>query len=50
MFSDLPVKRADVDAVVETRNPRHVQEIIAALESGGFPTRRLADRSAEKSQ
>ncbi|HEY4163524.1 MAG TPA: threonine ammonia-lyase [Dongiaceae bacterium] len=49
MFFDLPVKRADVDAVIETRNPQHVLEIISALESGGFPTRRLSSRSGEKS-
>ncbi len=50
MFFDLPVKRADVDAVIETRNPAHVHEIISALESGGFPTRRLSSRSEEESQ
>jgi threonine dehydratase len=50
MFFDLPVKRADVDAVIETRNAQHVVEIISALESGGFPTRRLSSRSEEKSQ
>jgi threonine dehydratase len=50
MFFDLPVKRADVDAVIETRNAAHVEEIVSALESGGFPTRRLSSRSGEKSQ
>jgi threonine dehydratase len=50
MFFDLPVKRADVDAVIETRNAAHVDEIVTALESGGFPTRRLSSRSEEKSQ
>src|SRR4051812_32364672 len=50
MFFDLPVKRADVDAVIETRNAAHADEIISALESGGFPTRRLSSRSEEKSQ
>ena len=50
MFFDLPVKRADVDAVIETRNAQHVEEIISALENGGFPTRRLSSRSGEKSQ
>jgi threonine dehydratase len=49
MFFDLPVKRADVDAVIETRNAQHVDEIMAALESGGFPTRRLSSHSGEKS-
>ena len=50
MFFDLPVKRADVDAVIETRNAQHVTEIISVLESGGFPTRRLSARSEDKSQ
>jgi threonine dehydratase len=50
MFFDLPVKRADVDAVIETRNAQHVVEIISALESEGFPTRRLSSRSEEESQ
>lgn len=45
MFFDLPVKRADVDAVVETRNAEHAREIIAALEAAGFKTRRLSARS-----
>lgn len=45
MFFDLPVKRADVDAVIETRNAEHAREIITALEAAGFPTRRLSARS-----
>ena len=45
MFFDLPVKRADVDAVIETRNAEHAREIIAALEAAGFKTRRLSARS-----
>jgi threonine dehydratase len=45
MFHDLPVKRADVDAVIETRNPEHYREIIAALEGEGFPTRLLSNLS-----
>ncbi len=45
MFFDLPVKRADVDAVIETRNAEHAREIVAALEAAGFPTRRLSARS-----
>ena len=48
MFFDLPIKRADVDAVIETRNAQHVVEIIEALGKAGFPTRRLSTRSAEK--
>lgn len=45
MFFDLPVKRADVDAVIETRNAEHAREIVTALEAAGFPTRRLSARS-----
>jgi threonine dehydratase len=47
LFDDLPVKRAYVDAVIETRNPEHYKDIIAALESDGFPTRLLSSRSRE---
>jgi threonine dehydratase len=44
LFYDLPVKRADVDAVVETRNSAHVGEIVQALVNAGFPTRQLIGR------
>ena len=47
LFYDVPAKQADVDAVIETRNPEHVREIVAALEAGGFPTRVLSARSDE---
>lgn len=45
MFYDLPVKRADVDAMIETRNEAHVHEIIAKLTQAGMPTRLLSSRS-----
>jgi threonine dehydratase len=48
MFFDLPVKRADVDAVIETRNAEHAREIVVALETAGFPTRRLSARSVDE--
>jgi threonine dehydratase len=47
LFDDLPVKQAYVDAVIETRNPEHYKDIIAALESDGFPTHLLSSRSRE---
>jgi len=47
MFFDLPVKRADIDVSLETRNAAHVGEIIAQLEEAGFPTRRLSSHSTE---
>ncbi len=47
LFYDVPAKQADVDAVVETRNAVHVQEIVANLQMAGFPTRVLESRSVE---
>jgi len=45
LFHDVPAKQADVDVVIETRNREHVNEIIANLQKGGFPTRVLSARS-----
>jgi threonine dehydratase len=45
MFYDLPVKKADVDAMIETRNAGHVREIVGKLKEAGFPTRVLSSRS-----
>jgi threonine dehydratase len=42
LFQDVPVKLAELDVVVETRNPAHVGEILRALEAAGFPTRLLS--------
>lgn len=47
LFADVPAKRADIDVTLETRDAEHVQEITAALESAGFPSRVLASRSAD---
>jgi threonine dehydratase len=49
LFQDVPVKHAEVDAVVETRNPRHVGELVAALSGAGFPTRLLSSTAIEGS-
>ena len=38
LFSDVPVKMADIDIVVETRDLGHVQEVKQRLEGAGFPT------------
>ena len=48
LFQDVPVKLAEVDAVIETRNPRHVGELVAALTVAGFPTRRLSNTALEE--
>jgi threonine dehydratase len=47
LFQDVPVKLAEVEAVLETRNAGHVGEIVAALEAGGFHTRLLSSMTAE---
>ncbi|MCZ6474223.1 MAG: ACT domain-containing protein, partial [SAR324 cluster bacterium] len=47
LFSDVPVKQAEIDVVIETRNAEHVREIIAALAEGGFPARMLSTLSSD---
>jgi threonine dehydratase len=47
LFHDVPVRRAEIDCVVETRNREHVREIVDALASGGFRTRILSTLSAD---
>jgi threonine dehydratase len=47
LFYDIPVKFADVDAVIETRNAEHVREILAKLASGGFRCRVLGSKSVD---
>ncbi len=49
LFQDVPVKLAEVDAVIETRNPRHVGALVAALAGAGFPTRLLSSSAIEGS-
>lgn len=41
LFRDVPAKRADIDAVVETRNAEHVRAIVDRLTAAGFKTRVL---------
>ena len=43
LFHDLPVKMADIDVILETRNPAHVDQIIASLGEGGFPAELMED-------
>ena len=47
LFHDVPVKLAEVDAVIETRNAVHVGELVAALIASGFPTRLLSSTAME---
>jgi threonine dehydratase len=39
LFYDLPVRYAEVDVALETRNRRHVDKLIEILEARGFPAR-----------
>lgn len=39
LFQDVPVKQADLDTVVETRNADHVREIVARFAELGMPAR-----------
>lgn len=36
LLSDLPIKRAEIDVIVETRDPPHVRRIVDALNKDGF--------------
>jgi len=47
LFHDVPVKLADLDVVVETRDLAHVREIMSKMEAGGFKTRLLSNSALE---
>jgi len=46
LFYDVPAKLAKIDAVIETRGPAHVDEIIAALRAANFNVRQLEDSAS----
>ena len=46
LFYDVPAKLAKIDAVIETRGPTHVDEIIAALRAAYFQVRQLDDSAS----
>lgn len=45
LFHDVPVTRADVDVVLETRGQEHLQAIVAALAADGLRVARLGEDS-----
>jgi len=47
LFHDVPVKLADLDVVVETRDMIHVREIMAQMDEAGFKTRLLSNSTIE---
>ena len=46
LFYDVPAKLAKIDAVIETRGPDHVDEIITALRAAHFQVRQLDDSAS----
>ncbi|MBF0334791.1 MAG: threonine ammonia-lyase, partial [Alphaproteobacteria bacterium] len=45
LFHDVPVKLAEIDAMVETTGARHVHLIVERLHAAGFPARVLTNTS-----
>ena len=48
LFYNVPVKLAELDAVIETRTPDHVREIVERLNRAGFPTRLLGGATPDE--
>ena len=46
LFYDVPAKLAKIDAVIETRGPDHVDEIIAAIRAAHFQVSQLDDSAS----
>jgi threonine dehydratase len=47
LFHDVPVKLADLDVVIETRDMVHVDEILAQMDDAGFKTRLLSNSALD---
>ncbi|MEP6149615.1 MAG: ACT domain-containing protein, partial [Nisaea sp.] len=47
MFQDVPIKQAELEVLIETRNPDHVLEIIAALDAAGLKTSVMSNMAME---
>ena len=43
LFYDIPVKQAEVDITLETRDRGHVDKLLSSLTIGGFPARLLSN-------
>ncbi len=48
LFHDVPLKMAELDVVIETRDARHVDEILAALRAAGLPANLLSSLTGEE--
>lgn len=49
LFQDIPVKNAELDCVVETRNADHVRDLLAAFEAEGLSARLLGSTAIDTS-
>jgi threonine dehydratase len=47
LFQDVPIKQAELDCVVETRNAEHVRELLSTFEANGMPARLLGSTAIE---
>ncbi len=47
MFADVSVKRADLDAVIETRDAAHLAEILNRLRAAGLTARQLGNTASD---
>ncbi len=48
LFHDVPLKMAELDVVIETRDARHVDEILVALRAAGLPANLLSSLTGEE--
>ena len=48
LFHDVPLKMAELDVVIETRDVRHVDEILVALRAAGLPANLLSSVTGEE--
>ncbi|MGB8276269.1 MAG: threonine ammonia-lyase [Alphaproteobacteria bacterium] len=49
LFSDVPIKHAELDLTIETRSPEHAREVTERITAAGFPTRLLSSRATGNS-
>jgi threonine dehydratase len=48
LFHDVPLKMAELDVVIETRDAQHVHEILGALRAQGLPANLLSSMTGEE--
>jgi len=47
LFHDIPVKQAEVDITLETRDRGHIAQLLSSLTKGGFPARLLSNTAGD---